>query len=94
MAVKVTFTFDQATVDALRRTAARQRLPKSAVARAAIREYEQSSARLSPAERERMLAILDEIQARGNERTQAEVDGELAAIRAARRQGGRRHRSI
>ncbi|MGH9483380.1 MAG: ribbon-helix-helix protein, CopG family [Terriglobales bacterium] len=91
MAVKVTFTLDERTIDRLQRVAARQRKPKSQVVREAIRDYECSSERLSAAERGRMLAAFDRFAATTPTRTRADVEAELAEIRAARRHGGRLH---
>ena len=86
----MTFTVDEETVAILRRTAARLKKPQSAVFREAIRDFAERSDRLSPEERERMLAVLDRMMARKPTRPQAEVDAEIAEIRAARRTGGRR----
>jgi predicted transcriptional regulator len=47
--VKVTFTFDEATVAKLRRAAARTSKPQSAVVRDAISEYADRIGRLSDA---------------------------------------------
>jgi predicted transcriptional regulator len=85
--VKMTFTLDEATANRLNQTAARLSKPKSEVVRDAIREYHAKSDRLSEAERQRMLRKLDEIMARPPTRSQADVDRELAEIRAARRSG-------
>jgi Arc/MetJ-type ribon-helix-helix transcriptional regulator len=91
MAVKMTFTLDEATVDRINRVAARLAKPKSEVVREAIREYETKSDRLSEEERTRMLRIVDQIAKRPPTRTQGEVDREIAEIRRARRSGGRLH---
>jgi predicted transcriptional regulator len=90
--VKVTFTLDEATVDQLRRTAAKIGKPQSRVVREAIAEYAARSDRLGEAERQRMLAVLDRAMRRPPSRPAAEVDAELREIRAARRRwGARRH---
>jgi Arc/MetJ-type ribon-helix-helix transcriptional regulator len=89
--VKVTFTLDDATVEELRRTAARLRKPQSQVVREAVAEYSARTDKLSERERLRMLAILERLKHTKPTRTQAENDAEIAAIRAARRSGGRRH---
>jgi len=89
--VKVTFTLDDETVAALRRTAARLDKPQSQVVREAVRDYADRVGRLSERERVRMLAALDAIVRRRPTRTLGEVDRELREIRAARRSGGRRH---
>ena len=91
MAVKMTFTLDEATVDRINRVAARLSKPKSEVVREAMREFETKSDRLSEEERTRMLRIIDQIAKRPPTRTQREVDREIAEIRRARRSGGRLH---
>lgn len=47
--------------------------------------------RLSEEERQRLLRVIDTQLPRVPARPVAEVDAEIAALRAARRQGGRRH---
>jgi predicted transcriptional regulator len=89
--VKVTFTLDEATIDRLNRTAARLSKPKSEVVREAIHDYYAKSDRLSEAESQRMLKVLDEMMKRPPTRSQADVDEELREIRRARRSGGRLH---
>jgi len=89
MAVKVTFTLDEATVNRLRLTAERLQKPKSQVVREAIREYYDRSDRLSETERKRMLASLDRLAMMPPTRPQEEVEAELAEIRAARARWGR-----
>jgi metal-responsive CopG/Arc/MetJ family transcriptional regulator len=88
--IKVTFTFDEATVDQLRRTAARIRKPQSRVVREAIREYAAKADRLTEDERRRMLAVLDRAMQRPPSRPAAEVEAELREIRTARRRWGAR----
>ena len=83
--IKVTFTLDEATVDQLRRTAAKIRKPQSRVVREAISDYAARADRLSEGERQRMLAVLDRAIRRRPSRSAAEVDAELLEIRAARR---------
>jgi metal-responsive CopG/Arc/MetJ family transcriptional regulator len=90
--VKVTFTLDDATVEELRRTAARLKKPQSQVVREAVAEYSARTDKLSERERQRMLAILERVKRMKPTRSQAENDAEIASIRAARRSGGRRHR--
>ena len=90
MAVKVTFTLDETTIDRLRETASRLSKPKSEVVREAIRDYHANSERLSEADRQRMLRVLGEFLKKPPTRSQREVDREIAEIRAARRRGGRR----
>ena len=89
--VKVTFTLDEATVDQLRRTAAKVRKPQSQVVREAISEYAAHADKLSESERQHMLAVLDRAMGRPPTRPAVEVDAELRDIRAARRRWGHRH---
>ena len=89
--VKVTFTLDDATVEELRRTAARLRKPQSQVVREAVAEYSARTDKLTERERLHLLAVVERIKRMKPSRTQAENDAEIAAIRAARRSGGRRH---
>jgi metal-responsive CopG/Arc/MetJ family transcriptional regulator len=88
--VKMTFTFDEETTQTLRRAASRLKKSQSAVVREAIQDYANRTDRLSEEERGHMLRILDRMMARAPKRTQADVDAEIRAVRAARRTGGRR----
>jgi hypothetical protein len=88
--VKVTFTVDERTVETLRQAAARAKKPQSAVVREAIRDYADRLGRLGDDERRRLLRIVDRMMDRPARRTDAAVDAELVAIRAARKAGGRR----
>ena len=90
--VKMTFTFDEKTAETLRRAASRLKKPQSVVVREAVQDYASRADRLSDEERKLMLNVLDRMMARPSKRTQAEVDAEIAEIRAARRTGGRRTR--
>jgi ribbon-helix-helix CopG family protein len=91
MAVKVTFTLDEATIGRLSDTAKRLAKPKSEVVREAIRELHARNDRLSEAERKHMLRVLDQMMQRPRVRSQGEVEREVAQIRAARKAGGRLH---
>jgi predicted transcriptional regulator len=91
MALKMTFTLDETTVNRLNQTASRLAKPKSEVVREAILDYHAKSDRLSESERQRMLRALGEFLKRPPTRSQREVDREIAEIRAARRRGGRLH---
>jgi len=91
--VKVIFTFDDRTVLCLRQAAARENKPQSQVIREAVNDYADRVGRLSEAERIRTLAALDAMVKRKPIRSAADVDRELRSIRAARRSGGRRHRT-
>lgn len=88
--VKMTFTFDDETVAKLRRSAARLEKPQSEVVREAIAEYAERVGRLSEAERRHLLGVFDRLVPTVPRRPAAEVDAELAELRAARRTGGRR----
>lgn len=87
--VKVTFTFDDQTVEILRRTASRLRKPQSAVVRESIQDYATRSNRLTEDEREHLLKVFDRMIARSPGQRQTAADVEVAEIRAARKTGGR-----
>ena len=89
MAVKVTFTLDEATIGRLNDTAKRLAKPKSEVVREAIRDLHARSDRLSETERKQMLRVLDQMMQRPRTRSESEVDREIAQIRASRKAGGR-----
>lgn len=91
--VRVTFSLDEATVAEIRRTAARLHAPQSQIVRDAVAEYAARSDRMSERERLRVLGVLERLREGRPTRTAAQVDAELQAVRTARRQGGRRHRS-
>ena len=88
----MTFTFDEQTVETLRRAASRLKKPQSVIVREAIQDYANRADRLSDDERKRMLKVVDRMMARPAERTETEVDTEIAEVRAARKSGGRRTR--
>ena len=88
--VKMTFTFDEITVEILRRTSARLKKPNSVVVREAIQDYAGRADRLSDEERRHLVKVLDRIVTRPATRTTAEVDTEIKGVRAARKSGGRR----
>jgi metal-responsive CopG/Arc/MetJ family transcriptional regulator len=90
--VKMTFTFDDDTVETLRRTASRLKKPQSLVVREAIQDYAVRADRMGEEERKHVLKVFDRMVARIPRRNRSEADAEKAAIRAARRSGGRRHR--
>ncbi len=89
MVRKVTFTLDEQTIHRLQSAAERLNKPKSEVVREAIADYHERVGRLSEGERLRMLEALDRLLPKIPRRPQAEVTREIAAIRAARRSGGR-----
>ncbi len=88
--VKVTFTLDDETVRAIRTIAERRGKPQSLVVREAVAAYRVEADRLTEAERERRLKVLERLKSQPPTRTDAEVDAELAAIRRGRRTGWRR----
>jgi predicted DNA-binding protein len=87
---KATFSLDDETLRRLAATADRVGKSKSEVVREAVAEYAARVDRLSEGERLRLLRAFDELVPRIPERPVGEVDRELAALRAARRGGGRR----
>ena len=89
----MTFTFDEQTVDTLRRTASRLKKPQSVIVREAIQDYAKRGERLSDEEHRQMLKVLDQMAARRPSRNQSEVDAEIAEIHTTRRSGRRRTRS-
>ena len=91
--IRVTFSLDEATVAEIRRTAARLRTAQSHVVREAVADYAARSDRLSERERLRLLGVLDRLREATPSRSARAVDAEIGAVRAARRGGGRRHRS-
>jgi hypothetical protein len=90
MASKRTFTLDDETAARIDRTAARLGLSRSRVVREAVREYAARVGQLSDDERRRLLGVFDDLLARIPARPAAETDREIAALRRARRAGGRR----
>lgn len=91
--VKMTFTLDERTVERIDRTAERLGIPKSGVVREAVREYAARAGSLSEGERLRLLDVFDTVVGRiprRPRRTAEAVDREIAALRRARREGGRR----
>jgi hypothetical protein len=91
--VRMTFRLDEATVAKLAEAAKRKGISKSQAMREVIHAYHTKveAERRSEAERQRKLAALKRIAARTATRSQREVDREIAAIRRARRSGGRLH---
>ena len=88
--VKMTFTLDDPTVAALRKSAARLRRPRSEIVRLAIRDYAGRVGKLAEPERLRLLRLFDELVPRIPSRPAAAVDREIDELRRARRAGGRR----
>jgi hypothetical protein len=88
--VKMTFTFDQETVDRLKQAAARLVRPQSYVVREAVREYADRVGSLSEQERRHLLRVFDALVPVIPSRPLSEVRAELREVRVARRRGGRR----
>ncbi len=88
--IKVTFTLDSKTIERLENAADRLAIPKSEVVREAIAEFHDQLGRLSEKERTALLRTFDEVVPRIAPRSAKNVGRELAAIRQARRSGGRR----
>ena len=90
--VKMTFSLDEATVEEIRRTAARLRKAQSHVVRDAVADYAARADQLSERERVHALGVLERLRIAKPTRPADDVDRELRSIRAARLAGGRRHR--
>jgi hypothetical protein len=86
----MTFTLDEETASRIDRTALRLSIPKSAVVREAVAEYAARAGRLSEQERRRMLKVFDDVTKRIPLQAANTTDAELATVRRARKQGGRR----
>lgn len=87
--VKVTFSLHETTVEQLRRTAERLGRAQSHIVREAVEEYASRTHRLSEKERLHLLGVLDRVRGLAPTRSAKAVDAELAAVRDARRTGGR-----
>ena len=85
----MTFSLDEATAARLDAAAAALHKPKSEIVREAILDYADRVGRLTEAERLRLLAVFDEVVSAIPERSEAEIERELADIRRQRRLGGR-----
>ena len=88
--VKMTFTLDAATVESIRRIAKRLGKPQSEVIRQAIPFYEPHAGQLTRAERQRRVALFDEVIATVPSGPAPKVDRELEAVRDSRRAGWQR----
>jgi metal-responsive CopG/Arc/MetJ family transcriptional regulator len=88
--VKVTFSLDDDTVARIRRTADRLGKAQSHVVRDAVADYVARTDRLTEGERQHLLGVLEDLGQRSPTRSARAVDEEIAAVRATRRQGGRR----
>jgi len=86
----MTFSLDTDTVARLRTSAERVGLPYSQVVREAVADYAARIGRLSESERAALLRTFDRLLPSVPAKSASAVDAELRALRAARRQGGRR----
>jgi predicted transcriptional regulator len=83
--VKMTFTLDDQTVAKLRRTAERHNRPQSWVVHEAVADYAAKSDMLTPEEQARRLEALERFKRTPITGTSADVDREIAQVRASRR---------
>jgi len=63
------------------------------VVRDAVADYAARADQLSERERQHLMGVLDRLREAKPTRPAADVDAELRSLKAARRAGGRRHRS-
>jgi predicted DNA-binding protein len=85
--VKMTFTLDEATVQALKRIANRLQKPQSYVLREAISHYEPHAGQLSKAERKRRVELFDRVVGAIPKKPASAVDRELKDLRLSRKKG-------
>lgn len=90
MAREYTLTLSDATIERIESTAENLGKSSSEVIEDLMTQNHKLPDRLSDAERERMLKVLDRIRNRPSSKTDEDVRRELEEIRAARRSGGRR----
>ena len=90
---QVTFTLDDATVLALRRSAERLGRPQSAIVREAIADYAERIGRLSTHEQTHMLQVIDTFMSQPVLASVTAVDAELHELRQSRRAAARDQRS-
>lgn len=82
--VKVTFTLDEETVQAIRDAARRLKKPQSQIVREAVRSYEPTD-RISEDERLRRLRTFETVIAQVAPRSKQEIEAEIREVRDARR---------
>jgi len=87
--VKMTFTLDETTVEALKRISKRLHKTQSYVLREAICHYEAHAGQLTNAERKQRVELLDRLVGAIPTRPDSETDRELRDIRQSRRKGWR-----
>jgi predicted DNA-binding protein len=85
--VKMTFTLDETTVQALKRIANRLQKPQSYVLREAISHYEPHAGQLSKAERKRRVELFDQVVGTIPKKPSSSVDRELKDLRLSRKKG-------
>ena len=91
--VKVTFAFDDATMNALTHASQLLGRAKSQVVRRAVQDFAARMGRLSEQERIRLLRVFDRVVPAIPQRPGHDVEKELKGLRAARRGGGRLRRT-
>jgi hypothetical protein len=87
---KVTFTLDNLALQRLQDAADKLAKPKSAIVRDAILDYYDRLGHLTERERSAMLRAFDELVPKIPKRPAREAIKEIAAVRRARKAGGRR----
>ena len=91
MAIKVTYTLDDETVERVRKLAKRTRKPQSQIVREAVAHYAAREDKLTSEERDRILTILRTLGPQLPTRSREDVERELREIRKSRRTGWQRH---
>jgi predicted DNA-binding protein len=91
--VKMTFTLDEATVEVLKRTAARLQKPQSYVLREAIAHYEPHAGKLSRAESKRRVELFDQMLSEIPTRDASAANKELKQLRVSRSKGWQTRRA-
>jgi hypothetical protein len=87
--VKMTFTLDEATAEALKRISKRLQKTQSYILREAICHYEPHAGQLTKAERKQRVELLDRLVAAIPVRPADATDRELRELRQSRRKGWR-----
>jgi predicted transcriptional regulator len=85
-----TVTLSDATIERIESTAETLGRSNGEVIEDAMAKYHEPPDRLTDAERQRMLKVLERIRNRPSPKTEEDVRREIEEIRAARRSGGRR----
>jgi hypothetical protein len=91
--VKMTFTLDEATVEVLKRTAARLQKPQSYVLREAIAHYEPHAGKLSRGESKHRVELFDQMLSEIPTRGASAANKELKQLRVSRSKGWQTRRT-